>query len=293
MLALAAQAASPARLFARVFRRAAPALLLPLQLAAQPAGWNDPFPPHQVIDNLYYVGTSQLSSFLITTPEGHILHSSNYESSVPVIKANVEALGFRFEDIRILISGHAHPDHIEGDALVKEMTGAEVVVGRLEVPDVEAFQHPAGKKLPIDRIVDAGDTVSLGGTTLTAHVQPGHTKGCLAWTTRMRENGREYDVLIECSLNGQFLQYVGNEDYPGIVEDLRRTYREARTLPAEVWVSSHGVFYGLEEKYARLQARGPDDPNPFYDPEGYQAHVAEFEATFEAALARQLQGAGR
>src|SRR5690606_33387173 len=105
MLALAAQAASPARLFARVFRRAAPALLLPLQLAAQPAGWNDPFPPHQVIDNLYYVGTSQLSSFLITTPEGHILHSSNYESSVPVIKANVEALGFRFEDIRILISG--------------------------------------------------------------------------------------------------------------------------------------------------------------------------------------------
>jgi len=267
--------------------------LLSSVATAQPAGWNDPFPPHQVIGNLYYVGTTQLSSFLITTPEGHILHSSNYEASVPVIKAGVEALGFKFEDIKILLSGHAHPDHIEGDAMVKEMTGAEVVVGRLEVPDVEAFRHPQGKSQPIDRIIDAGETVSLGGTTLTAHVQPGHTKGCLAWTLQMEEAGRVYDVLIECSLNGQFLRYVGNEDYPGIVEDMRLTYREARDLPAEVWVSSHGVFYGLDAKYAKLQARKPGDPNPFYDPEGYQAHVAEFEATFETALARQLAEAGQ
>jgi metallo-beta-lactamase class B len=264
---------------------------LPLPAAAQPAGWNDPFPPHRVMDNLYYVGTTQLASFLITTDAGHILVSSNYEDSVPVIRAGVEQLGFRFEDIKILLSGHAHPDHIEGDALVKELTGAEVVVGRLEVPDVQAFRHPKGKTQPIDRIVDAGDTVTLGDTTLTAHVQPGHTKGCLAWTLQLEEDGRQYDALIECSLNGQFLQYVGNTDYPGIVEDLRRSYREARTLPAEVWVSSHGVFYGLEEKYAQLQARRPGDPNPFHDPEGYQAHVAEFEAGFEAALARQLAAA--
>ena len=294
MSAFVSRSAQGARWYRRIPVRLA--LLSPVVCVAtalgQPPGWNDPFPAHKIIDNLYYVGTSQLSSFLITTPEGHILHSSNYESSVPVIQANVEALGFRFEDIRILISGHAHPDHIEGDALVKEMTGAEVVVGRLEVPDVEAFDHPRGKEQPIDRIVDAGDTVSLGGTTLTAHVQPGHTKGCLAWTTQMEENGRDYDVLIECSLNGQFLQYVGNDAYPGIVEDMRRTYREARDLPAEVWVSSHGVFYGLDEKYARLQERGPGDPNPFYDPEGYQAHVAEYEASFEAALARQLEEAG-
>lgn len=256
--------------------------------SAQPPGWNDPFPPHRVMDNLYYVGTTQLSSFLITTDEGHILVSSNYESSVPVIKAGVEQLGFRFEDIRILLSGHAHPDHIEGDALVKELTGAEVVVGRLEVPEVQAFKHPMGKTQPIDRIVDAGDTVTLGDTTLTAHVQPGHTKGCLAWTLQLEEDGRRYDALIECSLNGQFLQYVGNTDYPGIVEDMRRTYLEARELPAEVWVSSHGVFYDLDAKYAKLQARQPGDPNPFYDPRGYQVHVAEFEATFEAALARQL-----
>jgi metallo-beta-lactamase class B len=261
---------------------------LPIAAMGQPGGWNDPFPPHRVMDNLYYVGTAMLSSYLITTPDGHILMTSNYESSVPVIRAAVEQLGFDFEDIEILISGHAHPDHIEGDALVKVLTGAEVVVGRLELPAQRAFRTPSGEPLPIDRIVDDGDTVSLGGTTLTAHVQPGHTKGCLAWSLTLEEGGRDYYAFIECSLNGQFLQYVGNDDYPNIVEDMRSTYAKAKEFPVEVFLSSHGVFYGLDEKYERLMTRGPGDPNPFVDPEGYQAHVAEFEQTFEATLARQL-----
>lgn len=258
---------------------------------AQPGGWNDPFPPHRVMDNLYYVGTDMLASWLFTTPEGHILVSSNYEASVPVIRAAVGELGFDFGDIRILISGHAHPDHIEGDALVKALTGAEVVVGRLELPAQRAFRTPDGGSLPIDRIVDDGDTVSLGGTTLTAHLLPGHTQGCLAWSTELEENGRSYYTLIECSLNGQFLQYVGNDEYPGIVEDMRATYRKARTLPVEVFLSSHGVFYGLHDKYLRLEDRGPNDPNPFVDPAGYQAHVDEFEQIFEETLARQLAAA--
>jgi len=255
---------------------------------AQPPGWNDPFPPHKVMDNVYYVGTSQLSSYLITTPEGHILMTSNYESSVPVIQAAVKQLGFDFSDIKILISGHGHPDHVEGDALVKELTGAEVVVGRLEVSYAESVTTPSGKKLPVDRIIDDGDTVSLGGTTLTAHLLPGHTKGCLAWSTTLQENNTSYYTFFECSLNGQFLQYVGNTDYPAIVEDMRATYKQAREFPVEVFLSSHGVFYGLDEKYARLETRKAGDPNPFVDPEGYQAHVAEYEGTFEAALARQL-----
>jgi metallo-beta-lactamase class B len=255
---------------------------------AQPAGWNDPFPPHRVMGNLYYVGTSMLSSFLITTPEGHILVSSDYEASVPVIEAAVEQLGFDFSDIKILISGNAHPDHIEGDTLVKKLTGAEVVVGRLEVPAQRAFRTPSGESLPIDRIVDDGDTVTLGGTTLTAHLLPGHTKGCLAWSLDLEEGGRSYYAFIECSLNGQYLQYVGNEDYPNIADDMRATYRKAREFPVEVFLSSHGVFYGLDEKYAKLEARGPGDPNPFVDPAGYRAHVDEFERTFEETLARQL-----
>ena len=262
--------------------------LFPLAAVAQPPGWNDPFPAHRVMDNLYYVGTSMLSSFLITTPDGHILLSANYETSVPVIRASVEELGFDFDDIEILISGHAHPDHVEGNSLVKELTGAEVVVGRREVPAMRAFRTPDGEALPIDRIVEDGDTVALGGTTLTAHLLPGHTHGCLAWSLDLEESGRTYYGFIECSLNGRFLDYVDNEDYPNIVEDMRATYQKASEFPVEVFLSSHGVFYGLDEKYAKLETRSEGAPNPFVDPEGYQAHVAEQERLFEEALARQL-----
>ncbi len=263
----------------------------PVALAAQPPGWNDPFPPHRVMDNLYYVGTSMLASFLVVTPEGHILVNGGYESTVPVIRAGVEELGFEFEDIRMLLSVHAHPDHAEADALIKELTGADVVTSRAEAPALREFR-PGGKEHPIDRMVEDGDTITLGGTTLTAHLMPGHTKGCTAWTLELEEDGRTYQGLIECSLNGQFLQLVGNEDYPEIVEDFQATYARARALPVDVFVSSHGVFYGLEEKYERLQARGPGDPNPFVDPEGYLAHVDEFEATFNRTLEEQRAAAG-
>jgi len=265
-------------------------VLYPLRAFSQPAGWNDPFPPHRVMDNVYFVGTKELASFLITTPQGHILMNSNYESSVPLIRASVEKLGFNFSDIKILISGHAHPDHVEGDALVKQLTGAQVVVGRLEVPAVKEFR-PGGKEHPIDRVVDDGDTVTLGGTALTAHLLPGHTKGCLAWSMNLKEDGKTYYAFVECSLNGQFLQYVGNKDYRGIVEDMRATYKKAREFPVEVFLSSHASFYGLAEKYARLAARGAGDANPFVDPKGYLAHVDQYEKSFEAALAKQLASA--
>lgn len=250
--------------------------------AAPPAGWNDPFPPHKVMDNFYYVGTKELASFLIVTPAGNILMNSDYEASVPVIRANVEKLGFKFTDIKILIAGHAHPDHVEGDAMVKSLTGAQVVVGRLDEAMTRTFK-PGGKEHPIDRLVDEGDTVTLGGTTLTAHVMPGHTKGCLAWTLDLKEGGKTYHTLVECSLNGRFLSSLDN--YPGIIDDFRATYKKARTLPAEVWVSSHASFYNMAEKYAKLEKRGPGDPNPFNDPQGYLAHVDEYEKSFEAALA--------
>jgi metallo-beta-lactamase class B len=258
-----------------------------------PNGWNDPFPPHKIMDNFYYVGAKELASFLIVTPQGLILMNSDYEATVPVIRANVEKLGFKFTDIKILIAGHAHPDHVEGDAMVKQLTGAQVVVGRLDEADTRNFK-PGGKEHPIDRLVDEGDTVTLGGTTLTAHVMPGHTRGCLAWTMDLKENGKTYHALVECSLNGQFLQSLNN--YPGMVDDFRATYKKARTLPAELWVSSHASFYGLAEKYAKLEKRGPNDPNPFVDPQGYLAHVDQFEKTFEEALARpqgQRQGRGQ
>jgi metallo-beta-lactamase class B len=266
--------------------------LFPPTLLAQPPGWVDPFPPHKIMDNVYFVGTTQLASFLIVTPAGLILMNSNYEANVPVIEAAVKALGFDFKNIKILISGHAHPDHIEGDPLVKELTGAQVVVGRLELPYVQSFKNPKGKTQPVDRVVDDGDTVTLGGTTLTAHVMPGHTKGCLAWTLDLHENGKTYHALVECSLNSQGTQYVDNKDYPDIVEANRATFKQAHAMQVDVLLSSHTIFYGMAEKYAKLKDRQPNDPNPFVvDTAAYQAHVNEFEKKFEDAVAKQLADA--
>ncbi len=266
-------------------------VLFSVVAVSQPKGWNDPFPPFRIMDNLYYVGTQELASFLFVTPQGNILMNSDYESSVPVIKASVEKLGFKFSDIKILIAGHAHPDHVEGDALVKQLTGAQVVVGRLDADKTREFR-PGGKEHPIDRLVDEGDTVSLGGTALEAHLMPGHTRGCLAWSKTLKEDGKSYYTFIECSLNGQFLQVLDN--YPGMIDDFRETFKKARTFPVQVFLSSHASFFNLAAKYKEMQKRGPGDPNPFVDPEGYKAHVDQYEKSFEAAVARRkTQSAGR
>ena len=263
--------------------------LSPFAAFGQPAGWNDPFPPHKIMDNMYYVGTKELASFLFVTPQGNILMNSNYESSVPVIKASVEKLGFKFSDTKILIAGHAHPDHVGGDNAVKELTAAQVVVGRVDEAKTKDF-HPQGQEHPIDRLVDDGETVTLGGTTLTAHIMPGHTRGCLAWSTTLKEAGKSYYTFIECSLNGQFVQTL--DQYPGILDDFRATYKKALTFPVELWVSSHASFYNMADKYAKLEKRGPNDPNPFVDPEGYKAHVAQYEKSFENALANPAPARG-
>lgn len=265
--------------------------LFSIAALAQPRGWNDAFPAFKIMDNFYYVGTRELASFLFVTPQGDILMNSDYEASVPVIQANVEKLGFKMSDVKILIAGHAHPDHVEGDAMMKELTGAQVVVGRVDAAKTAEFR-PGGKPHPIDRLIDEGETVSLGGTTLTAHLMPGHTRGCLAWSTTLKENGKSYYTFIECSLNGQFLQTLDN--YPGMLDDFRATYKKARTFPVELWVSSHASFFNLADKYEKMQKRGPGDPNPFVDPEGYKAHVDQYEKTFEAAAAKLgTSGPGR
>lgn len=275
----------------KILLAAIPLALCTVAAFSQPKGWNDAFPPFKIMDNLYYVGTKELASFLFVTPQGDILMNTGYESSVPVIKASVEKLGYKFTDIKILIAGHAHPDHVGGDNLVKELTGAQVVVGRLDADKTKDF-HPAGKEHPIDRLVDENDTVSLGGTTLTAHLMPGHTRGCLAWSTTLHEDGKSYYTFIECSLNGQFLQVLDN--YPGMIDDFRATFKKARTFPVQVFLSSHASFFNMAEKYEKLQKRGPGDPNPFVDPEGYKAHVDQYEKSFEAAVAkREAAGAGK
>ncbi len=251
------------------------------------ADFNAPFPAHRVIDNVYFVGTEALGSFLITTPEGHILINSDFESTVPVIRESVESLGFDFADIKILLGSHAHGDHMQADALIKQLTGAEVMAMAADAPALRAMR-PGGKEHPIDRVLHDGDTVSLGGTTLTAHLTPGHTKGCTSWGLTVHEGGRAYEALIVCSfgVNPDYV-LVGNRDYPQIADDYVATFAKARALPVDVFLGSHGSFYGLADKYEKLQRRGPGDPNPFIDQAGYLAHIDLQEQRFRAMLAEQ------
>jgi metallo-beta-lactamase class B len=250
--------------------------------------FNGPFPPHKIIGNVYYVGSDQLASFLITTPEGHILVNSSFESTVPVIRAGVEKLGFKFEDIRILVGSHAHGDHMEGDALVKELTKAQVMAMEQDVPALRRMQ-PGGKPHPIDRVLRDGDEVKLGGTTMVARLTAGHTPGCTTWTLKAQEGGRSYDVVISGSIGvnpGYVL--VGNKDYPQIADDYVKSFKLMRALPVDVFLGAHGAFYGLTEKYAQL---GKGGPNPFIDPEGFKRYVDRSEKSFLTTLEEQKKAA--
>jgi metallo-beta-lactamase class B len=203
----------------------------------------------------------------------------------------VEALGFTFEDIAIVLGSHAHGDHMEADALVKELTQAEVMAMRQDVPALRAMR-PGGKDHPIDRILHDGDEVTLGGTTLTAHRTPGHTKGCTSWALRVEEDGRGYDALIVCSygVNDNYV-LVNNAEYPEIASDYAATFEKARALSVDVFLGSHGFFYGMAEKYAATQTRRAGEPNPFIDRDGYLAHVATQEQRFVAMLETQRRAA--
>ena len=270
--------------------------LSPLVGSAQPqlpqVDWNAPFPPHRVIDNLYYVGTEQLASFLITTPDGHILINSDFESTVPSLQRNVAALGFEFEDIEIVLGSHAHGDHMQADALVQSLTGAKVMAMAEDVPALRAMQ-PDGKEHPIDRVLNDGDEVTLGGTTLTAHLTPGHTQGCTSWALEVEEGGQTYNALIICSfgVNPNYV-LVDNSNYPEIAADYVATFAKARGLSVDVFLAPHGAQYGLAEKHAKLASRGPDDPNPFIDRAGYLAHIDLQEQRFKDMLAEQQARAG-
>jgi metallo-beta-lactamase class B len=248
-----------------------------------------PFPPHRIVGNLYYVGTRSLASFLVATPDGHILINSNYEAGVPTLRDSVEKLGFSFADVKILLGSHAHGDHQEGDAMVKALTGAQVMAMAEDVPALERMR-PGDKPHPIDRVLKDGEQVALGGATLVAHLTPGHTRGCTTWTMRVEEGGRSHDVVIICSLgvNPGFV-LVGNTDVPQIVEEFERSYKVLRELPCDVPLGSHPAMYNMVEKHQRLGS----GPNPFIDPAGYRAELDLVEGVYRRVLAEQRKAAGR
>jgi metallo-beta-lactamase class B len=253
-----------------------------------PDDMTTPFPPHKVIGNIYYVGTKSLAAFLIVTPQGHVLVNSTYERNVPGIQKSVEQLGFKFSDIRILLGSHAHGDHQEGDALVKALTGAQVMAMAEDVPALEAMR-PGGKPHPIDKVLHDGESVTLGNTTLVAHLTPGHSRGCTTWTLKAEEGGKTYDVVIIGSFGtNPGFRLVNNTETPGIAEEFERAFKVARSLKCDVPLGSHPGMYNMTEKYSKL-TNGTS--NPFIDPPGYLLEVDIDEAMFRAVLAEQRKAA--
>jgi metallo-beta-lactamase class B len=234
-------------------------------------------PPHKIIGNIYYVGTRTLSSFLIVTPRGNILIDSTYERNVPTIRKSVEQLGFKFSDTKILLGNHAHGDHQEGDAMVKQLTGARVIAMAEDVPALEAMK-PGGKTHPIDQTIHDGDKVELGGTTLVAHLTPGHTRGCTTWTMKAQDGGKDYNVVINCSLRPP------DKLTPPIIDEFNRSFKLVRTLPCDVQLGDHPAQFNMLEKYAKLRK---DGPNPYIDPAGCNVETDIQEAMFHAILAEQ------
>lgn len=242
-----------------------------------------PYTPFRIIGNLYYVGTEALGSFLVSTPEGLILINSDYEGNVAGLRASVEKLGFRFSDVKILLGSHAHADHMEGDAMVKEFSGAQVVAMAEDVPALEKIR-PGGKVHPIDRVIHDGDEVKLGGSTLVAHLTPGHTRGCTTWTMKVQEGGKSYDVVIigSVGVNPGF-KLVNNPDAPQIADEYLRSFKVLHSLPCDVPLGSHPAMFRMVEKFAKLG----QTPNPFIDPQGYKAEVDINEQVFTSTLQEQ------
>ncbi len=232
------------------------------------------FPPHKIVGNIYYVGTRTLSSFLVVTPQGNILIDSTYERNVPTIEKSVQQLGFKFSDIKILLGSHAHGDHQEGDAMVKQKTGAQVMAMAEDVPALKGIK-PGGKEHPVDKMLHDGESVTLGGTTLIAHLTPGHTRGCTTWTMKTQESGKTYDVVINCSLRSPTMLT------PAIVDEFNRSFPLVRSLPCDVQLGDHPAQYNMQAKYAKLKANAP---NPFVDPAGCQVETDIEEAMFHAIL---------
>jgi metallo-beta-lactamase class B len=236
--------------------------------------WNQPVKPYRVIGNIYYVGASEVTSFLIVTPKGHILLDSGFFETVPQIKQNVAQLGFRLEDMKILINSHAHYDHAGGLALLKELTGAKLMASQADSAllanggkgDFHFGDRLSYPPVTADRVLRDGDSVELGGVTMTAHLTPGHTKGCTTWTMKVKEGLKLYDVVFydvvfigSSTVPGYKL--VDNQEYPTIAADYELTFRVLKSLPCDVFLASHGSFYSMLEKKELL---APGKPNPLH-----------------------------
>lgn len=277
-------------------------MVLPMSVQAQSvkelldkmiAIWNQPTKPFQLIGNIHYVGTYGLASYLVTTPQGHVLIDTGLPEANPQIKANIAKLGFKVADIKYLLNTHAHLDHTGGLAELKQETGAQLVAGERDKPLLEGGYYPGQEStkelnfppVKVDRTVKDGDTVTLGGATLTAHATPGHSPGCTSWSLNVKDGDSTRSVLIFCSGTVALNRLVGAAaTHPGIVDDYRRTFAWARGYKTDVFLAPHPEMYGMQGKREKIAA---GTLNPFVDPAAFNAYAARLEKAFEEGLAIQ------
>ena len=266
---------------------------------AMPPSWSAPTAPFKIADNLYYVGTQGISSFLITTPKGHILIDGAMPTSAKLIEAGITKLGFKPSDVKILLNTHAHFDHAAGLAELKRDTGAEMISSEGDRKALETGKYIGSEAVTmldfapvkVDRVVRDGERVRLGGAVLTAHVTPGHTAGCTTWTFDVRVAGVSRPAMVYCSTSvaaNRLVSKTLGPQYPGIVEDDRASFMKLATMKADIFLAPHAEQFGLDAKRAKLGSSGP---NPFVDPTELQRFVAGSAAEFERDLAKQREAA--
>lgn len=261
-------------------------------LGQGPPEWYEPFPAHKIAGNVYYVGSKDLATYLITTPEGHILINSGFDRTVPLIQKSVESLGFKMSDVKILLASHAHSDHVAGHAMLQKATGAKVFAMRGDDQVIASggkgqylYATDRWEPCKVDRVLEDRDEVKLGGVTLVARSTPGHTRGCTTWTWKVEDNGKQYDVVVIGSPNvNAGFQLVNNKDYPEIATDFARTFEVLKSLPCDIFLGAHGAYYGMVDRYALLKK---GQANAFVNPEGYKEYVALKERAFRKNLAMQ------
>jgi metallo-beta-lactamase class B len=260
--------------------------------------WKAPVPPRHLVANLYYVGAIGVSSYLITTPAGHILLDTGLADTVPIIQRGVEQLGFKLTDIKIILSSHAHFDHVSGHALMKRLTGAQVLASAADARVLESGGTddfiPFPKDLigyapvKVDHLVQDGEKVTLGGVTLTAYLTPGHTRGATTWTMEVEEGGRAYRVVFfsSASINSG-TRLLHPASYPGIAADLEATFARLKALPCDIFLAPHGGQFAMADKFARLD-RG-EGVSALVDPAGWKKLIAGAEKAYRDQLALEQE----
>jgi metallo-beta-lactamase class B len=257
--------------------------------------WNQPVEPFKIAGNVYYVGASDVTSYLIKTPKGLILIDSGFRETVPQIQKNIEKLGFKMEDVKIILNSHAHYDHAGGIAELKRLTKAKfyasekdsVLLASGGIGDPNYADKYPFEPVKADSILKDGQKIKLGGTTLKANITAGHTPGCTTWTTTVKDGSRDLNIMFICSVSSPDYKLVDNPKYPGIADDYLRTFAWLQKQKVDVFLAAHGSIYGLKGKIEKIAASAKT--NPFIDPEGYKTYIEASEKAFHEKLAKQKE----